>query len=124
MQAATLNSKIPGAAEVRIRGSDPGAGHQGLQQEPPQRQPGRVDITARIERRKVLGALITEYSRAALAAKAAGQWLSASFGTAHPHDPAANGGLLRRAGAIRRCAIPPGVGVRSASLLAFAGRGL
>ena len=42
-------------------------------------------------------------------------WLAATFvrlsapptGKA-PHNPAANGGLLRRAGAIRRCAIPPG----------------
>jgi putative transposase len=40
--------------------------HQGLQQEPPQRQPGPVlDITARIERRQVLGGLISEYRRAA-----------------------------------------------------------
>jgi transposase InsO family protein len=40
--------------------------HQGLQQEPPQRQPGHaVDITARIERRQVLGGLISEYRRAA-----------------------------------------------------------
>jgi transposase InsO family protein len=40
--------------------------HQGLQQEPPQRQPGiTVDITARIERRQVLGALSSEYHRAA-----------------------------------------------------------
>jgi putative transposase len=40
--------------------------HQGLQQEPPQRQPGRaIDITARIERRQVLGGLIREYHRAA-----------------------------------------------------------
>lgn len=40
--------------------------HQGLQQEPPLRQPGEaVDITARIERRKVLGGLISEYQRAA-----------------------------------------------------------
>jgi putative transposase len=39
--------------------------HQSLQQEPP-RQPGRVvDITARIERRQVLGGLISEYRRAA-----------------------------------------------------------
>jgi transposase InsO family protein len=44
--------------------------HQGLQQEPPRRQPGRaVDITARIERRKVLGGLINEYRRAALASE-------------------------------------------------------
>jgi putative transposase len=35
--------------------------HQSLQQEPP-REPGRaVDITARIERRQVLGGLISEY---------------------------------------------------------------
>ena len=31
--------------------------HQGLQQEPPQREPGHaVDITARIERKQVIGA--------------------------------------------------------------------
>jgi putative transposase len=40
--------------------------HQGLQQEAPLRQPGHaVDITARIERRRVLGGLISEYRRAA-----------------------------------------------------------
>jgi hypothetical protein len=40
--------------------------HQALQQESRQRQPGQaVDITARIERRQVLDALITEYHRAA-----------------------------------------------------------
>jgi putative transposase len=40
--------------------------HQGLQQEPPQRQPGHaVDITAHIERKQVIGGLITEYRRAA-----------------------------------------------------------
>jgi len=40
--------------------------HQGLQQEPPLREPGHVvDITARIERRQVLGGLISEYRRAA-----------------------------------------------------------
>ncbi len=39
--------------------------HQGLQQEPPLRRPGHVvDITARIERRQVLGGLISEYRRA------------------------------------------------------------
>jgi putative transposase len=39
--------------------------HQGLQQEPAW-QPGRaVDITARIERRQVLGGLISEYRKAA-----------------------------------------------------------
>jgi putative transposase len=39
--------------------------HQSLQQEPP-RRPGRaVDVTARIERRQVLGGLISEYRRAA-----------------------------------------------------------
>jgi hypothetical protein len=42
--------------------------HQAPQQEPPLRQPGRVvDITVRIERRKVLGGLISKYHRAALA---------------------------------------------------------
>jgi putative transposase len=40
--------------------------HQSLQQEPPQRQRGNaIDITARIERREVLGGLISEYRRAA-----------------------------------------------------------
>jgi transposase InsO family protein len=40
--------------------------HQGLQQEPPLRQPGHaVDITARIERRRVVSGLISEYCRAA-----------------------------------------------------------
>jgi putative transposase len=40
--------------------------HQGLQQEPPQRPSGQtLDITARIERRQVLGGLISEYRRAA-----------------------------------------------------------
>jgi putative transposase len=40
--------------------------HQGLQQEPPQRQSSKTtDITARIERRQVLGGLISEYRRAA-----------------------------------------------------------
>jgi len=40
--------------------------HQGLQQESPLRQPGHaVDITARIERRRVVNGLISEYRRAA-----------------------------------------------------------
>ena len=40
--------------------------HQGLQQEPPLRQPGHaVDITAQIERRRVVSDLINEYRRAA-----------------------------------------------------------
>jgi hypothetical protein len=40
--------------------------HQGRQQEPPLRQPGRtVDITARIERESVIGGLTNEYRRAA-----------------------------------------------------------
>jgi len=40
--------------------------HQGLQQERPPRQPGHaVDITARIEHRRVVGDLISEYRRAA-----------------------------------------------------------
>jgi transposase InsO family protein len=40
--------------------------HQGLQQEPPLRQPSEAaDITARIERRQVLSGLISEYRRAA-----------------------------------------------------------
>jgi putative transposase len=40
--------------------------HQSLQQKPPQRQPGdAIDMSARIERRQVLGGLISEYRRAA-----------------------------------------------------------
>jgi putative transposase len=40
--------------------------HQGLQQERPLRQPGHtVDITARIERRRIVSGLISEYRRAA-----------------------------------------------------------
>jgi putative transposase len=40
--------------------------HQALQQEPPLRRPSQtVDITARIERKEVLGGLISEYRRAA-----------------------------------------------------------
>jgi hypothetical protein len=40
--------------------------HQGLRQEPPQRQFSQTPgITARIERRQVLGGLISEYPRAA-----------------------------------------------------------
>ena len=40
--------------------------HQGLRQEPPQRQPGHaVDITARIEPSQVLSGLTSEYHRAA-----------------------------------------------------------
>ena len=42
--------------------------HQALQQESPLHQPGHVvDIATRIQRRKVLGGLISEYRRAALA---------------------------------------------------------
>jgi putative transposase len=40
--------------------------HQSLQQKPPQQQHSHaVDITARIERRQILGGLISEYHRAA-----------------------------------------------------------
>jgi len=40
--------------------------HQALRQEPPLREPGHaVDITARIERRRILSGLISEYRRAA-----------------------------------------------------------
>jgi len=40
--------------------------HQGLQQEPPLHESGHVvDMTARIDRREVLGGLISEYRRAA-----------------------------------------------------------
>ena len=39
--------------------------HQSLQQAPPQRLGRSVDITARIDRRHVLGGLINEYRRAA-----------------------------------------------------------
>ncbi|HYZ56875.1 MAG TPA: integrase core domain-containing protein [Streptosporangiaceae bacterium] len=44
--------------------------HQGLRQESPFHQPGRVvDVTARIGCRKVLGGLVSEYCRAALASE-------------------------------------------------------
>ena len=40
--------------------------HQGLQQEPPLRQPDHaIDITTQIERQRVVGDLINEYRRAA-----------------------------------------------------------
>jgi putative transposase len=40
--------------------------HQALQQAPPLREPGHtVDFSARIERRQVLGGLVSEYRRAA-----------------------------------------------------------
>jgi hypothetical protein len=44
--------------------------HQGLRQEFPLREPGRVvDVAGRIERRQVLGGLISEYRRVALASE-------------------------------------------------------
>jgi putative transposase len=39
--------------------------HQSLRQQPPRRLGRAVDITARIERRQILGGLISEYRRAA-----------------------------------------------------------
>ena len=39
--------------------------HQSLQQEPPQREPGHTVDIARIERKQVIGGLISEYRRAA-----------------------------------------------------------
>jgi putative transposase len=39
--------------------------HQSLQQEPPHPPGDPVDVTARIDRKQVLGALISEYRRAA-----------------------------------------------------------
>jgi hypothetical protein len=43
-------------------------GNEGLRHGPPLNRPGRVvDVIARIERGKVLGGLISEYHRAALA---------------------------------------------------------
>jgi transposase InsO family protein len=40
--------------------------HQALRQEPPLHEPGHaVDITAPIERRQVLGGLVSDYRRAA-----------------------------------------------------------
>jgi len=38
--------------------------HQSLQQEPPLNRRTTVDISARIERRQILGGLISEYRRA------------------------------------------------------------
>jgi putative transposase len=55
---------------------------QGLQQEPPLRRPNEaIDITARIERRRVLGGLISEHRRAACERETPGQRLWAGFGT-------------------------------------------
>jgi putative transposase len=49
-----------------IRHYDDHRPHQSLRQEPPLREPSHaVDITARIERRQILGGLISEYRRAA-----------------------------------------------------------
>jgi hypothetical protein len=56
--------------------------HQGLQQQPPLSQPSRVvDLTARIERRRVVGGLISEYRRAVRPAES--RWSAAicEFGT-------------------------------------------
>jgi len=40
--------------------------HHSLQQRPPLHEPGHaIDITARIERRRLIGGLISEYRRAA-----------------------------------------------------------
>jgi putative transposase len=39
--------------------------HRSLQQEPPRRPASAVDLTARIERKQVLGGSINEYRRAA-----------------------------------------------------------
>ncbi len=56
--------------------------HQGLRQESPLSQPGRVvDVTARIERRKVLGGLISEYRGAALASEKCWSAAMSEFGT-------------------------------------------
>jgi putative transposase len=58
-----LNASILAEYAQHYNGHRP---HQGLQQEPPQRQSGHdVDITARVERRRVLGDLINEYRKAA-----------------------------------------------------------
>jgi putative transposase len=54
--------KIPAEYARHYNGRRP---HQGLQQQPPLHQPGRIaDITARIEHRRVVGGLINEYRRA------------------------------------------------------------
>jgi putative transposase len=61
--------------------------HQGLQQEPLLRESGHaVGITAQIERRQVIGGLISEYRRAAGERKTPGQHLRASSGTAQLID--------------------------------------
>jgi putative transposase len=68
---------------------------QGRQQESPLRQHGRaVGITARIERRQVLGGLISEYTGQRSQRKIPGQHLRIGFGTGYvkipPRSPRAN----------------------------------
>ena len=58
--------------------------HQGLQQEPPLRQPGHVlDITARIEHRQILGGRSANTAEQASGREMPGQRLRMSSGTAH-----------------------------------------
>ena len=64
--------------------------HQGLQQKPPLREPGHpVDITAPIERSRVVGGLVSEYRRAAWRARRGRSAAMNEFwhGTAHPAGP-------------------------------------
>jgi hypothetical protein len=92
--------------------------HQGRQQESPLRQPGRaVDITARIERRQVLGGLISEFWHstrfsAAWSANTTeqcsvrempGQRLRMSFGTGQGAASAPDGPFLTSPGLLGPC---------------------
>ena len=66
--------------------------HQGLEQKPPLRQPGHAtDITARIERRQVLGGLISEYRRAAWRAQRSRSAVMSKFW--HGTEPPCRSGL-------------------------------
>ena len=56
--------------------------HQSLHQAPPQRPSRAINITARIERRQVLGGLISEYCRQPSGHETARQRLWMSFGAA------------------------------------------
>ena len=61
--------KVPAEFACHYNGHRP---HQSLRQDPPWRA---VDITARIERRQVLGGLISEYPEPPSKREAAGQQL-------------------------------------------------
>ena len=76
--------------------------HQGSRQKPPLREPGHpVDITAPIERSRVVGGLISEYRRAASRARSG---RSAAMNEFWHGTPAAQNRLVVAGGAVRRVA--------------------